>query len=124
MNVFPKILLLDGDEAVRTALAFSLELQDYLVVSCAEPEELVALARGGDADCIVIDHRPGTLGAMFLHETLRSSGICAPIIITATYPRQSLVQAAVAAGAVLIEKPLLADDLAACIATCIARQAA
>jgi FixJ family two-component response regulator len=124
MNVSPKILLLDGDEAVRTALAFSLELQDYSVTACAEPEELVALARGGEADCIVIDHRPGTLGAMFLHETLRSIGISAPVIITATYPRQSLVQAAIAAGAVLIEKPLLADDLAACIAACLASKAA
>jgi FixJ family two-component response regulator len=111
MTVVQRILLVDDDPAVRSSLAFALELEGF-EVEAFENGELLAErpARPGDA-CLVLDYRlPGRNGLSVL-ELLRARGVQLPAILITSNPSRTVRAGAADAGAALIEKPLLCDAL-------------
>lgn len=100
------VLLFESDQPVLSSLQFALTLQGFM------PEDGDA---GGAsisaASCLVIDQRYGSDGLGFLQD-LRATGIGAPAILLATNPTERLRRRTAAHGAVVVEKPLLGDELA------------
>lgn len=110
----PCALLLVEDEAVRTAIRFALEVEEIEVMNPAHPSDLHgALLPPGV--CIVIDRGPRDGEAVGILKGLRRQGVTAPAILLTTAPGDALRAAVAAANAVLVEKPLLGDNLVAAI---------
>ncbi len=100
------VLLFESDQPVLSSLQFALTLQGFM------PED--GDAEGANisaASCLVIDQRYGSDGLGFLQD-LRATGIGAPAILLATNPTERLRRRTAAHGAVVVEKPLLGDELA------------
>lgn len=117
MSPHPIVLLVDDDAAVRASLGFWLDLEGLLLVAFDRAEALLASGIIDTADCLVIDERlPGMTGLQLLAE-LRRQGVAAPAIITTSHATRALRDAARAAGAQLVEKPLIGDALLAQIRT-------
>ena len=95
------VQLFVGDAAVLSSLRFSLGLDGFTLTEGAYPRA---------ARCLVIDQRYRGDGLAFLRN-LRQVGITAPAVLLATNPTRRQHKGAVASGAVVIEKPLLDDEL-------------
>ena len=98
------ILLFVNDRAVLSSLQFSLGLDGFILVDDAEGVDPSA------AHCLVIDQRYRGGGLAFLDE-LRAAGVVAPAILLVTNPTRRQHEQAAASAAVVIEKPLLGDEL-------------
>lgn len=99
------VLLFETDQPVLSSLQFALTLQGFMLADgSAEGADLSA------ARCLVVDQRYRSDGLAFLHQ-LREAGIRAPAILLATNPTQQLRRRAALQGVVVIEKPLLGDEL-------------
>ena len=109
----PRILLVESDPALRAALKFSLELEGFAV----EDHESGASVGAPAADCLVIDNRGDGLKLL---AALKKKGLSSPAIILASNPTRAMSGAISAAGARLVEKPLLCDGLVAAIRSIIA----
>lgn len=111
----PRILLVDDDLAVLSAIAFALEIEGFDVAAFDSAEALLAGGREILPTCIVLDHRlPGIDGPELLAQ-LRRRGLRAPAIIITSNPSRSLRRRVCEAGARLVEKPLLCGELVATI---------
>lgn len=118
----PRILIVDDDAALRSALTFSLELEGFAVETFESGEALVARGSAPDRGCLVLDyHLPGMDGLALL-DLLRGRGVALPALIITSLPTRSLAARAAAAGAAIIEKPLLCDALAAAIRAAVRKQ--
>ncbi|WP_324749421.1 response regulator [Sphingomonas sp. LY54] len=118
----PRILIVDDDAALRSALTFSLELEGFAVEAFESGEALVARGPVPDPGCLVLDyHLPGMDGLALL-ALLRARGVALPALIITSLPTRSLAARAAAAGAAIIEKPLLCDALAAAIRAAVRKQ--
>lgn len=105
MNKSPEIHLFVSDPAVLSSLEFALAVEGFTAFD--------GNAAKGDTKspaAMVVDAGPFAEGVATVGK-LRATGCIAPAILLATNPtRQSRARAA-AEGIVLIEKPLLGDDL-------------
>ena len=124
MREAPRILLVDDDPAVRSSLAFALELEGF-EVETFETGELLTMreSRPGDA-CLVLDYRLPGMNGLCLLEQMRSRGIRLPAVIITSNPTRSIRRSVAQIGAELIEKPLLCDALSKGIKSLISSQAA
>jgi len=97
------ILLFMNDAGLLSSLEFSLSLNGFAVAdgSSADPSAAAAL---------VIDQAARGDGLAFL-EARRAAGCAAPAVLLATNPTRALRQRAAAADAIIVEKPLLGDEL-------------
>lgn len=91
------IRLLVEDSSVLASLRFSLSIEGFDVVDHA----LAAL---------IIDEQYRGDGAQAL-EDLRGQGNCAPVVFLATHPNRRLRNRLAISGAVLVEKPLMGDEI-------------
>ena len=107
----PRILLVESDPALRAALKFSLELEGFAV----EDHESGAGISAPAADCLVLDNRMEEGNGLELLAALKRKGLSSPAIILASNPTRAMSRAITAAGARLVEKPLLCDGLVAAI---------
>jgi two-component system C4-dicarboxylate transport response regulator DctD len=123
MANFP-LLLVDDDPAVRSSIAFALEIEGFDVRPYASAEAVLASGRLSDADCLVVDHRLPGLDGLGLLARLRARGIDAPAIVITSNPSRRLREQVAEAGAHLVEKPLLGDALAAMVRTITVRRQA
>ena len=124
MTSVAMLLLVDDDPAVRASLKFSLELEGFAVETFDSGETLVAQEKLADPACLILDYRlPGIDGLMLLG-LLRERGMTCPAVIITSNPPRSVRARASNAGAVLIEKPLLSDDLTGAVRRLIHREAA
>lgn len=112
----PRILLVESDPALRAALKFSLELEGFAVEDHGSGAGIVAAA----ADCVVLDNRMEEGNGLDLLGALKEKGLSSPAIILASNPTRAMSRAITAAGARLVEKPLLCDGLVAAIRSMIA----
>jgi DNA-binding NtrC family response regulator len=100
------IALLVSDLAVLSSLQFALSVEGFQLTAAVD--DLAAAA-------LVIDQgfRGDGLAAL---DIMRVRGSTAPAIVLATNPTPSFCARAAKAGALLIEKPLLGDELSSAIA--------
>jgi two-component system response regulator FixJ len=102
------ILVVDDDPAVRDALKFSLELEDFQVHVCGNGEDLLAHPALQYSNCIVLDYKmPGMTGLDVLAK-LAGLAISTPVIFITGPVTESIRDRAMRAGARLVlEKPML-----------------
>ena len=112
-----RILLVDDDPAVRSSIAFALEIDGFDVGTFASAEAVLASRGAVGSACMVLDHRLPGMDGLALLARLRADGVGAPAIVITSNPTRTLRQRVDDAGARLVEKPLLCDSLAATIRT-------
>ena len=106
-----RLVLVDGDLAIRSALTFSLELGGFAVDSYPSGEALLQEEAFPTAACLIIDYElPGINGLQLLC-ALRTRHVTSPAILITTNPTRRLRAEAQAAGIPIVEKPLLTEDL-------------
>lgn len=114
-SVRPTVYVVDDDDAVRRALAFALDLEDFSVEVCATGETLLMQELPLHDAVLVLDERlPGASGLDTL-KALRARGVALPAILVTSHPKMALKEAAAAAGVPVLEKPLMGETLVAAI---------
>ena len=117
----PTVVIIDDDAAVTASLRFALETEGLSVKEYQSAAALLAEVDPRRTGCLVIDYLlPGTNGLELLR-TLRSMGVAAPAIIITTNPGAVLEERVEAAGAEIIEKPLLGNALVEAIRASLKR---
>jgi len=111
LPVAPNVVIIDDDAAVTASLRFALETEGLSVKDYQSAAALLAEADPRGTGCLVIDYLlPGSNGLELLR-TLRKMGVVAPAIIITTNPGAVLKERVEAAGAEIVEKPLLGNAL-------------
>jgi two-component system, LuxR family, response regulator FixJ len=105
------VLIVDDDPAVRSSLQFRLEIEGFVVRTYACGSDLLADLTMPEAGCLVIDYRLPNMNGLDLLSELRRRQIDLPAILVTTNPSISVRERTSAAGAVLVEKPLLNEAL-------------
>jgi two-component system, LuxR family, response regulator FixJ len=105
------VLIVDDDPAVRSSLQFWLEVEGFLVRTYASGSDLLNDEAVPGSGCLVIDYRLPSMNGLDLLSELRRRKIMLPAIVVTTEPSTSVRAQTAAAGAVLIEKPLLNEAL-------------
>jgi two-component system, LuxR family, response regulator FixJ len=105
------VLIVDDDPAVRNSLQFWLEVEGFLVRTYASGSDLLNDEAVPVSGCLVIDYRLPSMNGLDLLSELRRRKIMLPAIVVTTEPSTSVRAQTAAAGAVLIEKPLLNEAL-------------
>ena len=119
----PKIFLVDDDPAVRASLAFSLELEGFLIETFDCAEDLAGKSSFPDQGCLVVDYRLPGMDGISLLKWLRRRGVALPAVIITSAPSRALRAGAVEARAVIVEKPLLCNELTAAVRAGLDEQA-
>lgn len=104
-------MLIDDDAAVVTSLAFALETEGFLVKAFQRANDLIANIDRTGTGCLVLDYYLQEMTGMELLQKLRAMNVTAPVILITTNPSPQLREDAKAAGAKIIEKPLLGNAL-------------
>ena len=107
------VTLLVDDPSVLAALEFALSIEGFEIWPTGEKDS--NLAPGG---ALVVDERYLGDGLLSV-ERLRDRGWNAPAIILSTNPSNRLRSRAAAVDAILVEKPLLGDELSGAIRSAI-----
>jgi two-component system, LuxR family, response regulator FixJ len=107
----PTVLIVDDDPAVRGSLQFCLEVEGFLVRSYSSGSDLLNDQNVPQSGCLVIDYRLPSMNGLDLLSELRRRKITLPAILITTDPSMSVRAQTAAAGAVLVEKPLLNEAL-------------
>jgi DNA-binding NtrC family response regulator len=83
----PKILVVEDELLVRTALADALRHAGYSVVELSEAKEALGhLSEGGAADLVITDLKmPGAIDGLDLAEWLQTALPALPVIMTTGY---------------------------------------
>lgn len=102
------VILVEDDDDLRAAIAFSLEVEGLQVAAFKTGEDLLGDAPL-DYGCLVIDYWLPGLNGLALLARLRLLGVQAPALLITTYPSAFLRTRAQNAGAQVLEKPLLGD---------------
>lgn len=105
------VLIVDDDPAVRSSLQFFLEIEGFVVRAYACGSDLLNDLNVPESGCLVIDYRLPNMNGLDLLSELRRRRIKLPAILVTTDPSSSVRAQTVAAGALLIEKPLLNEAL-------------
>lgn len=106
----PVLLIVDDDAEVLRSLAFMAGTRGYEVLSCATAAEALA-ELDGTVSCLVLDQNlPDDQGVRLLGQ-IRAAGIRTPALLMTTSPSATLRSQAAAAGAPIVEKPLLDESL-------------
>lgn len=104
----PTAMIADADAAVRGSLRFAFEVQGIAARTTAVRAEEISGPSLRGIDCLIIDRH--LLGSDIASEMRRLSEWTS-VIVVATNPELRLIGAVNAAGAWLIEKPLIGDTL-------------
>lgn len=107
----PTVVLVDDDAALRTALKFSLELEGYDVAACESGEDLLTAILPTSDACLVVDYNLTGMNGLAALAELRRRDVRLPALLITSHPRPAVRQAAAAAQARIVEKPLLGDAL-------------
>lgn len=107
----PTIVLVEDDAAVRDAVKFSLEAEDFAVETWESAESLLAADIPAGTICLIVDFYLGGMSGIEAVEELRRRGVDLPVIMMTTGPPLILKEWIARTHTALIEKPLLDDVL-------------
>ena len=107
----PCVVLVDDDPAVTRAIEFSFGLEGLQVRSYPDGATALASDQPRQAGCLVLDFHLPDMDGLELLDRMRARGVSAPAILITTNPKAALRRRALAAGAPIVEKPLLTDGL-------------
>lgn len=108
----PTLLIVDDDSDVLNALTFMANTRGYRVIRCSAARDAIAVAEAAARlDCLIIDQGLPDHQGIDLLAILRNRGVAAPAVMITTTPSDTLRRRASAAGAAIVEKPLLDDAL-------------
>lgn len=103
------VLLVDDDPAVLNALRFSLETDGFTVAAYGDGGAALAAQDAPGYAYAVLDYNMPGLSGLELLSCLRAQGLAAPAVLMTSNPSRDLRARVLAAGAELLEKPLLGD---------------
>jgi DNA-binding response OmpR family regulator len=110
------IAIVEDDLAVLNSLEFALRAEGYAVCPAKCATDAKIRQDFLSADCLVLDYAlPDGTGAALLRD-LRRGGLDCPAVFIASNPTPECRRQVAAAGAPLVEKPLMGGELVACIA--------
>jgi two-component system response regulator FixJ len=116
--------VIDDDEAVRSSLAFLLEVADLPARTYASPIEFLEVAPELETGCIVTDVRMPEMSGLDLVRRLKEIGVKLPVIVITGHGDVPLAVEAMRAGVMdFIEKPFDQDMLLASIRAALDSQA-
>lgn len=116
-------IIVDDDVDLLGALRFSLELDGLRVITHPSAESVTAEPLPLERACLVLDYRLPRDNGLDLLASLRAAGVTLPAILVTSNASPDVRRRVRAAGAVLIEKPLLGDTLVTAIRSVLAPQA-
>lgn len=105
------ILIVDDDPALRSSLAFILQIEGYSAQTFATGADLLNEPTLPPNGCLVIDQRLPDMTGLDLIARLRRRAIRLPAILVTTHPSRALQQRAAEEGIPIVEKPLLTGAL-------------
>lgn len=105
------VLIVDDDPAVRSSLQFCLEIEGFIVRTYSSGSDLLSDQNVPQSGCLVIDYRLPSMNGLDLLSELRRRKVMLPAILVTSHPSMLVRTQIAAAGAVLIEKPLLNEAL-------------
>jgi len=101
--------LIDDDEAIRTSLAFVLEMNDLPAKTYASALEFLEVAESLESGCVVTDVRMPEMSGLELVKRLKERGVTLPVVVITGHGDVPLAVEAMRAGVIdFIEKPF--DD--------------
>jgi two-component system, LuxR family, response regulator FixJ len=103
--------LVDDDQALLSALQFTLELEGFAVIPHADALSVAPADLPAHDCCLVIDYVMPHRNGLELLVRLREARIDLPAIIITSHARAAIRAQAKALGAAIVEKPLLRDEL-------------
>jgi two-component system, LuxR family, response regulator FixJ len=105
------ILIVDDDPALRSSLAFILQIEGYSARTFATAAELLDDPSLPTSGCLVVDQRLPDMTGLDLITQLRRRAVRLPAILVTTHPSRALQQRAAEEGVPIVEKPLLTGAL-------------
>lgn len=111
----PSVYLVDDDQALRTALKFSLELEGFDVRTFENGEDLLRARLPHRGGCLILDQNLPGLSGLEALSVLRSRAVNLPALLITSHLAAGLRDTAKTAKATVVEKPLLGDVLVGCI---------
>lgn len=121
----PIVHVIDDDEAVRTSLAFLLDMADLPARTYASPVEFLQVAGDLNQGCIVTDIRMPEMSGLELVRRLKPKGVTLPVICITGHGDIPLAVEAMRAGvADFIEKPFETATLIGSIRSALAEREA
>ncbi|MGQ4273544.1 response regulator transcription factor [Terrihabitans sp. B22-R8] len=114
------IVIVEDDPDLRSALAFSTEIDGYQVRAYESAEDLLR-ANGADGSaCLILDQILPGMSGLALAQHLHAAGVEVPVILMTTAPGLTLQSEAALAGLVIVEKPLLGNALIEAVQSALA----
>lgn len=118
------VTIVDDDEDVRDAVALLMRLYDWKVSEYDSSSAfLTDLMDGHHPDCVVIDLHMPEMNGVEIMEELSCKKFEIPIIILSVLPDDPLLNDAYELGAVVLQKPNIADELIETIHDILQRKA-
>lgn len=115
-----RLVLVEDNPSLLAALTFAFEVEGYTVFA-HESAKAALDSDVGDAACLVIDYRLPDLDGLELLQRLRQGGVEAPAILITGRPGEALKNRVAVMNVVLVEKPLLSNELLEAVRTAVGR---
>ncbi|RJX79292.1 response regulator transcription factor [Pseudomonas sp. LS-2] len=99
MNKAPRIAIVDDDKSCRMALGSLVRSLGYKPCLFSRAQDLLASPEIDDMDCLISDVQMPGMDGLELQRNLVEAGRSIPILFITAYPKESVRQRALAAGA-------------------------
>lgn len=109
------IVVVEDDSALLNALTFALETEGFRAQAFRTGAAMAAWPELAAAACLIIDQNLPDESGLDVLVRLRAEGITAPAVMITTNPPLALRAQAASLNVPVIEKPLLGDQLFACV---------
>ena len=113
MDMRPRLLVLEDDDGIRTALRLSMEDEGYDVVESADAESALASVRAAAPDLMVVDLMLGGMDGFSFIRAVRPLSAAPIIVVSARSDTHDIVAALEAGADDYVTKPFEVKELSA-----------
>ena len=116
----PLIVCVEDDASVREAIEGLLAALGFTAEVFSSAEEFLQSGRLGDTSCLITDVQLGGMSGIELQDCLAASGYRIPVIIITAFLDDRTRKQALSARAVgVLSKPIIREELLACIGSAL-----